>query len=462
MHIRAGISTFRPAVCPQQAQGGEPTPGVVRKNVAFLSLLGFLVSLGFGLIAPIMPFYLEVLGGTAFELGLLLSSFMVTRALLSRYFGRISDAVGRKRLVVAGAAIYSVLGFLFTIPTHWSGLIFVRGLQGVASAMVWPVGEALVVDSSPEEARGKAMSVYVLASNLGFAAGPFAGGGLLWVARYQLGLGVVESFHFPFYFIAAFSGVATLLTQSFVKDVLPPREMKEVRGVLRRLGPFERSSAFTARARRLPKETRKQVNVILMNALGNGFSFSLISFLPIFYMKDFLGLDEVLAGTILGLAMSVGIAMNIPAGFVADRLGRKPLVVVGGYVSRASSAFIPFSATTYQVAGLMVFRSLAFQVSQPAMKALQADLFPEKLRGRLIGTVATLFNMGAIFGAPLGGVLYDLFKDIAALPWVPLPGVAIPFLISALMGFVTVTLVLLFVEETLQETLEKKVTPTEV
>ncbi len=419
--------------------------------------------MGFGIIAPIMPFYLEILGGTAFELGILLSSFMITRALLSRYFGRLSDVVGRKRLIVLGAAVYSLLGYLFTIPGHWSGLIFVRGLQGVASAMVWPVGEALIVDSSPEEVRGRAMSVYVLASNLGFAAGPFAGGGLLWMARNPLGLDPVASFHFPFYFLALFSGSATLLALAFVRDVLPTEERGRLRRPLfERLRPSRLPTVARPTVDDLPKDTRKQVNVLLVNALGNGFSFSLISFLPIFYMKDFLGLDEVVAGTVLGLAMSVGIAMNLPAGYVADRFGRKPLVVLGGYASRASSTFIPFTATVYQIAGLLVFRSLAFQVSQPAMKALQADLFPERVRGKLIGTVATLFNVGAIFGAPLGGVLYDLLNGVSSLPLLPLPGVAAPFLISALLGFITVTLVLLYVEETMQESLAKKVAPTEL
>lgn len=165
-------------------------------------------------------------------------------------------------------------------------------------------------------------------------------------------------------------------------------------------------------------------------------------------MKDFLGLDGTLAGMVLGIAMSVGIAVNVPAGHFADRTGRKPLVLLGGYVSRVATFFIPFTATVAQITGLMVFRSFAYQISRPALKALQADLFPEALRGRLIGTVQLLFNLGAVFGAPLGGYLYDLLRDVPQLPVLALPGVVLPFLVSALLGVVTTTLVLLYVKET--------------
>ncbi len=408
---------------------------VGKRNLAFVSLLGFLVSMGFGLIVPIMPFYVELLGGTAFELGILLSSFMMTRALLARYFGRLSDAVGRKKIIVVGAVLYAALGFLFTIPTHWTGLILVRASQGVASAMVWPVGEALIVDSVPEDRRGVSISIYMVTSNVGFAAGPFAGGALLWTARNPLGMGEVDSFHFPFYFIALLAGAAALLVQSFVKDVLQPQ--REERSPLR---PRETAEP-------LPDEVRKQVNVLFLNNLGNGFSFSLIGFLPLFYMKDFLGVDEVLAGMILGAAMSAGLAVNLPSGYISDRIGRKPLVVFGSYVARGSTIFIPFSANVFQIASLLVFRSFAFQVSQPAMRALQADLFPERVRGRLIGTSQTLFNLGAIFGAPLGGFLYDLLWRVDSLSLILLPGVALPFLISSLLGIVTTSLILAYVKE---------------
>lgn len=433
-----------------------------RRNIAFLSFLSFLVTLGFGIIAPILPFYLELLGGEALEMGLLMSSFMVTRALLARYFGRLSDYIGRKRLVVLGAGIYALLGYLFTVPTVWSGLLLVRGLQGVASAMTWPVGEALIVDSSSPERRGRSLSFYIVAANLGFAAGPFVGGGLLWVGRDVLGLTGATAFHFPFLFLALFSALATLLVWLFVQDILPPQE---ARPTFRTFAPrLRRSSAGVGvdAEPELPPEVRRPVKVLLLNALGNGFSISLISALPIFYMKDYLGVEAALAGIVLGVAMSVGIAVNVPSGLFADRFGRKPLVLLGGYISRTATAFIPLTATVPQITGLLVFRSFAFQVHRPAIRAMQADLFPEAIRGRYMGSVQTLFNWGAAIGAPLGGFLYDALRGLDALPLLGLPGLFLPFLISAVLGVVTTTLILLFVQETVPEPEARRISPAEL
>lgn len=434
-----------------------------RRNVAFLSFLGFLVTLGFGIIAPVLPFYLELLGGSALEMGLLMSSFMVTRALLARYFGRLSDLIGRKRLVVLGAAIYALLGYLFTVPTYWTGLLLVRGLQGVASAMTWPVGEALVVDSTSETRRGRSLAFYIVASNLGFAAGPFVGGGLLWVGQERLGLSGASAFQFPFLFLALFSAIATLLVWLFVQDVLPPQE---ARPSLRTLLPQRRRRAeagtAAAEAQPLPPEVRRPVNVLLLNALGNGFSISLIASLPVFYMKDYLGMEATLAGIVLGIALSVGIVVNVPSGVVADRFGRKPLVILGGYISRTSTAFIPLTATAPQIASLLVLRSFAFQVHRPAIRAMQADLFPEAVRGRYMGNVQALFNWGAALGAPLGGFLYDTLRGVPSLPVLALPGIYLPFLVSAILGIVTTTLVLLFVKETIPEPSERRISPAEL
>ncbi len=435
-----------------------------RRNVAFLSFLSFLVTLGFGIIAPVLPFYLDLLGGAALEMGLLMSSFMVTRALLARYFGRLSDLVGRKRLVVLGAAIYALLGYLFTIPTYWSGLLLVRGLQGVASAMTWPVGEALVVDSSSEDRRGGALSFYIVAANLGFAAGPFVGGGLLWVGQEGLGLTGASAFHFPFLFLALFSAVATLLVWLFVQDILPPQESRPtLQTFLPRLRRGTEAAAPGDVARPdLPPEVRRPVNVLLFNALGNGFSISLIASLPVFYMKDYLGMEATLAGVVLGIAMSVGILVNVPSGIIADRFGRKPLVILGGYVSRTSTAFIPLTATAPQIASLLVLRSFAFQVHRPAIRAMQADLFPEAVRGKYTGNVQALFNWGAALGAPLGGFLYDALRGLPSLPLLTLPGIYLPFVISAILGIVTTTLILLFVKETVPGPAARRISPAEL
>jgi DHA1 family multidrug resistance protein-like MFS transporter len=169
------------------------TESEARKNVNYLASLDFIISLGFGLIFPLFPVYATNLGAGALEIGIIFSSFVLTRAIFSTTFGNLSDTIGRKRLILVGSSLYVVFAILFTIPESWTGLVIVRGFQGVASAMVWPVSEALVIDSTPPKERGAAMGKIVMSSNLGFVVGPFLGGGLVALARYTLGFSEEEA-----------------------------------------------------------------------------------------------------------------------------------------------------------------------------------------------------------------------------------------------------------------------------
>jgi len=128
-------------------------------------------------------------------------------------------------------------------------------------------------------------------------------------------------------------------------------------------------------------------------------------------------------------------------------VGKKLMFVVGGYIAFVAILFIPFSHALVVVVVLLAARSMAFQVSSPALRALQADIVPDHLRGRLIGLLESMTNMGSVVGAPLGGYLWDCFhgRDFG-LP-APLDGTMVPFIISGVMGILTVSMVHLLVKE---------------
>jgi MFS family permease len=128
-------------------------------------------------------------------------------------------------------------------------------------------------------------------------------------------------------------------------------------------------------------------------------------------------------------------------------MGRKKPFVVGGLLSFAGTILIPFGWALWVVVVFMAMRSMAFQVSSPALRALQADTVPEEVRGRLIGVIETMSNIGSVLGAPVGGVLLDLFFGKSLGLPDPLNGNMVPFLISGALGIFTVCLVQVFVKE---------------
>jgi len=408
-----------------------------RKNVNYLAGLDFIVSLGFGLIMPLFPQYVDFLGAGALEVGILFSSFVLTRAILATPFGNLSDRVGRKRLILIGSFLYALLAILFTVPETWPGLTLVRGLQGVASAMVWPVSEALVIDSCSPDRRGASLGKIVMASNLGMVIGPFIGGALFLVASQYLGFSESNSFKFPFYFTSVVSRVGAVLVWIPGTDAKSPVKERRKMSFRKLLKPDG-----------MDRVGVRNLRILYANAMMEGFAWASIGPLMAYFLPakfEYLTVSEV--SIIVGVAMGLGALVAYPSGRLSDRLGRKLLFVLGGYLSFIGTMMIPFGVFLWVTVLFLAMRSMAWQMSSPALRALQADTVPENVRGRLIGMLESMSNFGSVLGAPIGGLLLDRFYGVnLGLPG-PFDGTMIPFLVSGGLGLVTVTLVLVFVHE---------------
>lgn len=154
-------------------------------NLIALCLASFVVVTGFGVILPFFPLYakeilfsftfLGIPVGIALQIGIMTSAFMFTRFLLAPAYGDLSDLSGRKPIILVGMSIYTLLLFGFGFAFDFISLLLIRALQGIASAAVWPVGEALIVDTSPKSMIGRNLGYYIMSMQAGMAAGPFIG-----------------------------------------------------------------------------------------------------------------------------------------------------------------------------------------------------------------------------------------------------------------------------------------------
>jgi MFS family permease len=405
------------------------------RNVNYLAALDMIISLGFGLIMPLFPMYVTLLGGGALEVGILFSSFVLTRALFATTFGNLSDKIGRKKLILIGGFLYAFLAVLFVVPESWIGLIFVRGLQGFASAMVWPVSEALVIDSCPSTRRGESLGKIVMASNLGMVIGPFIGGAIYFAANEYMGMSEESSFKLPFYFTALISLVGAILVWIKVVDAKAPSETKQKMTFRKLMHPDG-----------MDRQGLTNLRVLYSNAVMEGFAFSAIGPLMAYYLPERFGIEADVVAIMVGVAMGVGALIAIPSGRLSDRTTRKRVFVLGSIFSFLGVILIPFGYALWMVIIFMSLRSMAFQIASPALRALQADTVPEQVRGRLIGMLESMSNFGSVLGAPIGGLLLDAYYGVdLGLPVID--GTMIPFFVSGGLGLFTVSLVMLFVKE---------------
>ena len=440
-------------------------------RVLVLALDAMLIMLGFGIVAPSMSFYLIALEGGLTQppgpgyivpadvvasfsviLGVMMAAFMGTRTLLARFWGGYSDRHGRKPIILIGLIGYFILLILFGLAQNWVHMLLVRALQGVVSAMVWPTAEAALMDIVGPERRGEGLGLYMMVSGLGFILGPGVGGMLYNFCRDILLLPVPEVFRVSYYVGALIILPAIILTAIILKETSPGKIGKLEEQEEESVQEEERSPVPTpsiSNESEMTPKVRKMIHAIYLMSLFNGFAMGLG--MPIFqlFLMSKITTDIGLIGLVISGAGAVGMLFSIPAGRYADRKGRKGLAVWGAVGSRISLGILPLTTNLAQTSAVWVGQSAAMASSQPAMRAIQADVVPWNLRGKMFGTIQAFFNAGATIGPIVGGALFAYFSLIV-LPIGPfmLEGLVVPFWLASVLGLIGAYLLWKYVEET--------------
>ncbi|MFA5372350.1 MFS transporter [Sideroxydans sp.] len=180
----------------------------------------FVVSLGYGVVLPVLPFILErALGDAAraaisWHTGLLMGVYMLALFLFAPLWGRISDRAGRRTVILLGLAGFSAALLWFAVAHD---LVFVYGarvLAGVFAAAVVPVVFAWVSDVGTPRKRAQAFAWLSAASALGFLFGPALSG---WLASAEFGDQDIST-ALPFYAAAILSGAVWFVAYRYLPE----------------------------------------------------------------------------------------------------------------------------------------------------------------------------------------------------------------------------------------------------
>lgn len=191
------------------------------KNSRLLTLFFTMVvmMLGFGIIIPIMPFYVEHFGAGGSELGALIAVFSVMQFISSPFWGSMSDRYGRKKIMMIGV-LGNALSLIVIGLAHSMTTIFIsRAVEGLISSATLPTVMAYISDSTTQEERGGGMGVIGAAMGVGMVLGPGLGG---WLSA--------KSLSFPFFLAACMSFLSLAMIWFVLPESLPvERRASEVR-----------------------------------------------------------------------------------------------------------------------------------------------------------------------------------------------------------------------------------------
>ncbi|UCB60364.1 MAG: MFS transporter [Candidatus Bathyarchaeota archaeon] len=405
-------------------------------SVIILSLSALVENLAYALPISYFPNYVQLLGASIAYIGLFTAAFTAANATLSQKFGSLSDKIGRKKLIQAGLLADVFLGVLTGVVWDWAPLLLIRLLNGVATAAVAAPAEASLVDQVPKHKRGEALGFYLTLSMVGFNLGPVFGGSVQFLCNNILGTGLEWSYRIPFF-------VDSLL--ALTAFILVWQGVKETRGIDVIETPAKQEEVT------LSRKVGFSLKVLYISSLATGFAVGFIIPVSVLYFGDVFNATSFQIGIILSISGFVGLVCNLYAGRVSDRVGRKPIIALGSFPSRLATMVFPFASDLVSAAGVTIFRALGHNIAMPAARALNADLVPEKIRGRLFGRLAAFFSLGAILGPILSTVIYDVYRgQVFEVTWLgnlTIRGGGLPFIISSVIGFSSLFLLLAFVEE---------------
>ncbi|NIH52749.1 MFS family permease [Lysinibacter cavernae] len=358
------------------------SPRPIPREVWVLVSASFVIALGYGIVAPVLPLYAVEFNVSNTAASAIISSFALMRLLFAPASGWLIQRFGEKRVYLSGLTIVAIsTGACAFAQVYWQ-LLVLRSIAGIGSTMFTVAVMGLLIHMSPPDLRARISSLYAGSFLIGGIAGPTLGSLLA-------GLGLRA----PFLIYALSLFVACIVVGTTLGKVSADQP-----------GVTDSRPTMSLRAALLQPPYR----AALASNFANGWSsFGVrVALVPLFMAA--MSTDTTAAALAL-TAFAVGnAAVIIPAGRWSDLHGRRPFIIAGLAITGLSTVFFGFSSELWIALVLAVIAGVGTGLLGPSQQAAVADVIGQKARG---GQVLSTFQMSADLGAVLGPLLIGLVAD---------------------------------------------------
>jgi len=376
---------------------------VSRKNLFILSFTLLVVMLGYGMVMPIMPFYIEHFGAGGTELGWLMSTYSLMQLICAPIWGILSDRYGRKPILAIGVLGYAITLFMFGLAKTFAMLFIARSLSGILSSATMPTAMAYIGDNTPQKEKSKGMGQLGAMVGVGVILGPLVGGFLS-----------TDSLSLPFFVGSGLATLALLL----VIFLLP--ESKPASASTGELLPSNGQTSTLQPDSTNPEPKRPRVlDIYLRVILSPAGILLLLIFMMSFGMTNFQGMiglyavDKFAFNTkqVGAIWMVMGIMLILVQGGLtgplSQKLGELTLIRIGLFGGAIGFALVAL-ATNYSTSLLAIgFFIFALALIGPALNSYISN-FAGEHQGTVMGLNSAFTCLGRVVGPLWGGYIYDI------------------------------------------------------
>ena len=358
-----------------------------------LFLIVFIDLIGFGIILPLLPFYGEFYQASPEMVGLLMATYSFTQFLAAPFWGRLSDRIGRRPVLLVSlaglAASYVWLGFA-------DSLMVLFAARAVGGAMAGNISAAFayIADITTPENRAKGMGMIGAAFGLGFIAGPAIGGILAGSDP------VNADFQSPAFAAAALSGIALIMAAFTLKESLSA----EIRERLAAKSPSSRLSMFREALE------RPYIGLLLALTFLSTFAFAGLESTFAMWSRRQFGWGPLQNGYLFAYVgvLSAFIQGGL-VGRLARRFGEATLIIQGAIALAVGIFLIPFSNSLFVLLIAMTIAGYGFSVISPSLNSLISLQVGEDEQGGIMGVTRSASTMARFTGPAWAGFLFGTF-----------------------------------------------------
>ncbi|MEY9723400.1 MFS transporter [Sinorhizobium fredii] len=409
----------------------------VRWTLASLSLSMLLASLGTSIANVGLPSLAEAFSASFQEVQWVVIAYLLAITTLIVSVGRLGDTFGRRRLLLAGIALFTLASALCGGAPHLAWLVAARAVQGLGAAVMMALAMALVGETVPKEKTGSAMGLLGTMSAIGTALGPSLGGALIagfgWRAIFlvtvPVGLLILFLAHRGLPADRPASGTVRLrfdLTGTLVLALTLGTyalAMTIGNGVFGTINLVLLLAVFFGICLFLFVESRAasplvRLEMVREPLLRSGLATSMLVATVMmttlvvgpFYLSRGLGLSAALVGLVMSAGPVVSALAGVPAGRFVDRFGARRMAVAALGIMATGCLALSIAPQPLGVAGYvmpLIILTAGYALFQAAnTTGVMKDARPEQ-RGIVSGLLNLSRNLGLITGASVMGAVFS-------------------------------------------------------
>jgi len=385
-----------------------------KSSLALLAATLVIVMIGFGIVIPLMPYYITHFNASGSSLGLMMSLYSVMQFIFAPMWGRVSDRIGRKPVLLIGIAGFA---FSFTaqgLSQNLFQFIAIRALAGVISSATLPTAMAFIADTTTPENRARGVGMLGAAMGLGMIFGPTLGGfltrihpslppglaGLLQVTT-DPSTGAAINLSIPFFVSALLALLAIPVVAVLLPESLPPERR------VHHAAAGEKRSALLLQALSGPSGFLFLLSFLLTFALAN-----METVLALYGQKVF-AMGPAQVGLLMGAMGVLGVIQQGAAiGPLTRKFGEPRVIVAGlvvGVLGFAALALAP-TLVLYGIAAIVFNAGNA--LLQPSVTSLVSKRAVAG-QGETMGLNQSFQSLGRAAGPLWAGFAFDLTASLA-------------------------------------------------